>query len=112
MTLLVVRLRVADIQELERNYSEREALKATFGCTASRLLVDGEDQHSALVLLEFPSEELARQYAVTSASFLGPKTPLAAITVISAKYFEDVPASSDDPVDDLSHPTAVSPVVT
>ena len=93
MTLLTVRLRVAgvqELQELERTFSQRRSLKTTYGCTSSRLLVDGEDTNSAVVLMDFPSNAAARAYCTTTA-FLGTDN-LPGMTVLSVEYFDDVPS--------------------
>jgi uncharacterized protein (DUF1330 family) len=108
MTLLVVRLRVADgreLQELQQAFSERRSLKTTYGCTGSRLLLDGQDKNSAVVLMDFPSLAAARAYCKTTA-FLG-TDKLPGMTVLSTEHFEDVPAAAATA--GLSNGAAVSP---
>ena len=110
MTLLVIRLRAADIQEVEAAYTKRRDLRASYGCTSSRLLVDRHDPNLALALMEFPSFEAAKKY---TASLLGNST-LPAMSDLSAEFYED--ALSADAVDGfftarLFRRTGVSPIV-
>jgi hypothetical protein len=114
MTLVVVRIRTADLeqllqqfQEMTQLYGERSSLKTSLGCTSTRLLRDVDDPSAALVLLEFPSAEAARDYARTTAFILGDER-VAALKDSSTEYFEDV-ASVD--VATLFDGAAVSPIV-
>lgn len=93
MTLLVVRLRVDDLQKLRQNYADRSALRTTAGCTGSRILVDRQDPNSVLVELEFPSFEAARAYATATGALIA-SSKLTAMTHLSAEYFEDVPSAA------------------
>ena len=70
MTLVVMRLRVADVQALQQKFSARRTMKADYGCTSSRLLVDSQDPQSAVVLMDFPSLESARTYCAAGAASL------------------------------------------
>jgi hypothetical protein len=94
MTLVVTRLRVAHIQELQQTFRNRGALKRTFGCISSRLLLDRSDQQSAMVLMEFPSFAAAQEYCTTTVTFL-PGRELAAMTILSTDFFEDAPLPED-----------------
>ena len=89
MTLVVIRLRVADVRELEARYTERRALKEGYGCTASRLLLSRSDAQSALVLMDFRSFKQGQDYCTTSSSFLSPDA-IASMTNLGLEYFEDV----------------------
>jgi hypothetical protein len=111
MTLVVMRIRVADIQDLQRNFDQRHALKQSYGCTSSRLLLGSEDQHSVAITMEFPSLDDAQRYCTATGAFLSVHS-VAAMTILSLEYFEDAPQAEITPLPTvLTGTIPVAPVV-
>ena len=97
MTLVVMRIRVADIQDLQRNFDQRHALKQSYGCTSSRLLLGSEDQHLVAITMEFPSLDDAQRYCTATGAFLSASS-VAAMTILSLEFFEDAPRAETAPL--------------
>jgi hypothetical protein len=106
-----MRIRVADIQDVQRNFDQRRALKQSYGCTSSRLLLGSEDQHSVAIMMEFPSLDAAQRYCTATGAFLSTYS-VAAMTILSLEYFEDAPQAKPAPLPTVltgTHP--VPPIV-
>ena len=87
-----MRIRVADVQDLQQNFDQRRALKQSYGCTSSRLLLGSEDKHSVAITMEFPSLDAAQRYCTATGAFLSTYS-VGAMTILSLEFFEDVPCA-------------------
>lgn len=55
--------------------------------------MDRQDNHSAVVLLEFPSFRAAQQYCTMTTTFLAAENLAANMAILGMDYFEDVPSA-------------------
>jgi hypothetical protein len=62
MTLLTAQLTVEDVEAFLEIHRANDVLRREYRCTSARALRSAHDPHVVLVLLEFPTAQVARAY--------------------------------------------------